>query len=168
MNHFLIFTLLTLLIQNAFSQPKIDANTKNIAFAEVAGAGGFGSVNYERKLIQKNKFKSSIRGGLGAYHVTDYEMKFNPDLLVPLTLFFYYGEKHHIDFGFGETISSMIYLDYDKMDKKRSYHLHTNFSLGYRYQKSTGGLFFKLNYTPFIEYNKNYKHWGSASLGYAF
>jgi hypothetical protein len=168
MKQFLILILLTLLIQNTFSQSEIETKTKNIVFAEVAGAGGFGSVNYERELIQRGNFKSSLRGGLGAYHVTDYEMKFNPDLLIPLTMYFYYGTIHHIDLGFGQTISSMMYLDYETMGKKRTYHLHTNLSIGYRYQKSSGGLFLKINYTPFFEFNENYTHWGSASIGYAF
>ena len=168
MKQFLIITLLILLFQNTFSQSDTETKAKNIVFAEVAGAGGFGSVNYERELIKKSKFKFSLRGGLGMYHTKDYEMKFNPDLLIPCTMFLYYGEKHHLDFGIGETVSSIVYFNYEEMDKKRNYHLHTNFSLGYRYQKSTGGIFFKISYTPFLEFNETYTHWGSASIGYGF
>tara|TARA_B100000809_G_scaffold62197_1_gene58976 strand:+ start:1835 stop:2341 length:507 start_codon:yes stop_codon:yes gene_type:complete len=168
MKQFIILIILVFVIHHVFSQTEIADRSKNIVFAEVAGAGGFGSVNYEREIIQKGHLKFSLRGGLGLYHITDFEMKFNPDLIIPLTMFFYYGKKHHIDVGFGQTISSMVYMDFKELEKKRSYHLHSNLSVGYRYQKSSGGFFFKLSYSPLLQFNQIYEHWGAASFGYGF
>ena len=81
---------------------------------------------------------------------------------------FYCGKPHHVDLGFGQTISSVIYLDYQTIGKKRSYNLQSNISVGYRYQKSSDGLFFNINYTPILEFHETYMHWGSVSFGYAF
>ena len=37
-----------------------------------------------------------------------------------------------------------------------------------RYQKNKEGVIFRASYTPIIEFNKYFRHWGGLTIGYAF
>ena len=168
MRYWIVSFILSLTNSVSFSQRDTIKEYKNSLYLEVAGAGGFGAINYEKRILKSGNFKIGLRAGLGLYHITDFEMAFNPDLLFPTTAFFYYGKQHHIEIGIGQTLSSTVYMDYDTNDKDRMHHLHTNLAIGYRYQKNTSRLLLKVSYTPIIEFNQTFRHWGSASIGYAF
>ena len=47
-------------------------------------------------------------------------------------------------------------------------NFHTNFAIGYRYQKDDGRLILGISYTPIIEFQETYRHWGAVTVGYAF
>ncbi|OQX75219.1 MAG: hypothetical protein B6D61_10860 [Bacteroidetes bacterium 4484_249] len=141
---------------------------KSLIFIEAGGSGGYGSVNYEYLLKSINKIKLSVRIGFSTYHITDYTNSFNPDILIPIAVNAYYGLNHNIDFSIGQTISNIVYADNFDFQPKRKNSFNTNLSLGYRYQKETGGFMCKIAYSPIIENNKTYRNWISLSLGYAF
>ncbi|MGB0390623.1 MAG: hypothetical protein ACPGD5_03580 [Salibacteraceae bacterium] len=164
-----IFTSLSLFIcQNAISQADSNRHARNVIFIEAGGFGGFGSINYERVFIDINKFSFSSRLGIGTYHFVDYTNSFNPDIIIPVTINALYGRNHKIEAGIGQTFSSIVKMNFSDAKTKRSTNFHTVLSLGYRYQKETGGLFFRATYTPLLEFNKYYTHWAGISIGYSF
>ena len=83
---------------------------KNTLYLEGIGIGGYGSVNYERSIIQKNNINLMARIGFGTYHILDYTNRFNPDIIIPIAINATYGKQHHIEFGIGHTIASTVYV----------------------------------------------------------
>ncbi len=142
---------------------------KHLIYLEIGGIGGFGSINYENDILLINKFSLGFRGGFSTIHILDYTRKFNPDLIFPISIYFLYGIKHKIEIGIGETISSIPVTDMENSPvHTRSTSFSTNFTIGYRYEHQKTGIFFRCGYTPIIERNKHYRHWGAISIGYAF
>jgi hypothetical protein len=151
-----------------FSQIDSIHIARNSVFIEVAGVGGYGSINYERVIYCKNYLMSTIRFGISTYHIVDYINKFNPDIIIPFTLNGIYGHSHKIELGVGETYSNIVHVDLTNFEPKRVSKFSTIFSIGYRYQKNTGGIVFRCAYTPIIEFNKYLRHWAGISFGYSF
>ena len=141
---------------------------RNLIFIEVAGVGGYGSVNYERVIYNKKYLMFAMRFGISSYHIKDYTNKINPDILIPLSINGYYGKSHKIEWGVGETFSNIVHADLTEFKPKRITNFHTNFSIGYRYQKNTGGIIFRCAYTPIIEFNRYFRHCAGISFGYSF
>jgi hypothetical protein len=86
----------------AFSQTESVHIARNFLYIEVAGVGGYGSVDYERVLYSKKYLMFAIRVGMSSYHIKDYINKLNPDILIPLAINGYYGKKHKIEYGVGQ------------------------------------------------------------------
>ncbi|HWR33474.1 MAG TPA: hypothetical protein VN451_08115 [Chitinophagaceae bacterium] len=169
MKHRLFVVILSILIgYDAFSQLDSTHIARNLIYVEAAGIGGYGSVNYERVLLVRNYLMFAVRFGLSTNHIKDYTNEFNPDILVLLALNGYYGKSHKIEWGVGETFSNIVYADLTEFKPKRITNFHTNFNVGYRYQKNTGGIIFRCTYTPIIEFNRYYRHWAGISFGYTF
>lgn len=141
---------------------------RNSLYFEIMGVGGFISLNYERIILKKKKFKIGIRTGLGTYNISDYTNKFNPDIIIPLSLNGFYGNKHKIEFGIGQTISNIVHANNSKFIPERITEIHANFTIGYRYRKKQGHFIFRCNYTPIIEFYKYLKHSAGISIGYVF
>jgi hypothetical protein len=157
-----------LICNSANSQNDTIKIAPNIIYAEVGGVGGYGSINYERVLFNKNLFMFATRLGVGTYRLYDYSRDLNPDFIIPFSLNGYYGNNHKVEIGVGQTLSSIVQADFTNDNSKRETSFHTIFSIGYRYQVNTGGLFFRCTYTPVIEHNRSYKHWAGISIGYSF
>lgn len=161
----LIFCLPTVQALIAQDSTRLAANT---IYLEAGGAAGYGSLNFERILFHQHGFSLSGRIGCGTYRLKDYTTHFNPDVLVPLTIQACYGNDHKIECGAGQAITSTVQAARTDFKPERSIGLHTIFSIGYRYQKNTNGLFFRCAYTPVIEFNRYFRHWAGLSLGYSF
>lgn len=147
---------------------KSEKAADNAIYLEIHGVGGYGSVNYERNVFRKSNIKIALRIGFSTIHFYDFTNKFNPDLIIPLLINGLYGNKHNIEFGIGQTFSSIVQSNSTDYFPARENSFSTNFTLGYRYQKPSGGIIFRIAYTPVIEKNKSYRHWGGISIGYAF
>lgn len=161
--------ILSIMISNvAFSQNDSTQITHNLLYIEVAGAGGYGSINYERVIIIKKYLMFAIRFGMSTYHIKDYTNKFNPDIMIPLFINGYYGKNHKIELGIGQTFANIVHADFTEFKPKRVTNFHTVFSIGYRYQKNIGGIFFRCAYTPIIEFNDYFRNWVGISFGYSF
>ena len=145
-----------------------DKESKNLIFIEAGGFGGYGSINYEHLVKKINKFKFSTRIGLSTYHLNDFTNRFNPDIIIPISINVYYGTQHNIDFGLGQTITNIVYANNIDYQPTRINNFNTNLSIGYRYQKETNGIVFKIAYSPVIENNKMFRHWFLLSFGYSF
>ena len=143
--------------------------SKHSVYLEIGGLGGFGSINYENKIVLKNKFSLGIRCGFSTVHIVDFTRKFNPDLIFPVSVQLLYGLKHCIEVGVGQTLSNFPAVELEKSPiHTRITNFSTTFTAGYRFIHQKTGIFFRCGYTPIIENNKYYKHWGGVSIGYAF
>ena len=142
---------------------------RHLLYAEVLGMGGLWSVNYENDISLKNKIMLGFRGGFSTVHLLDYTRKFNPDLIFPLSIHFIYGKTHGIEVGIGQTISNIPVAKMENVPvHTRATHFSTGFIVGYRFEHQRTGIILKCGYTPILEQNKQYKHWGGISIGYAF
>jgi len=165
------FFLHVLLAITLISQQRIfaqDSTNTHALYIEVLGNQFNQTYNYEYQIHYTKYWHIGLRAGLGAYHIKDFENKFNPDILMPFAIHGWYGNKHSIEAGLGQTIVSMVRFDIAEADKKRGVSMHTQFNLGYRYQKAAGGFQFRALYAPYINHNKTFRHWGGLSIGYVF
>lgn len=168
MNKWIYFIFLfTSISQFTYAKKDTIFTAKNILYIELVGIGGCGSLNYERILISKKIFMFSIRSGISAYHLKDYLNKFNPDILIPLSIYNCFGKNHKIELGLGMTYINTVHTDFTDYKVMRINDYYTNFNIGYRYQKTKDGFSFRLAYTPIILNNK-YKNWAGISMGYTF
>jgi hypothetical protein len=157
----------------SFSQIVNQKSIRNLIYLEAFGAGGYGSLNYERIVFQqRNKLppnlKIGVRLGLSTFHLRDFNNKFNPDVIIPVLINAIYGKTHHLEVGLGQTISNVAQTNGTTFAIERQTSLNSNFTAGYRYQKSERGVIFRLNYSPIISTNKVYNSWFGLSIGYGF
>ncbi|QQS29218.1 MAG: hypothetical protein IPM47_20685 [Sphingobacteriales bacterium] len=158
---------------------------KNTFFAEVGGNGTLYSVNIDQVLLAGHNFKISTRIGMGLSSSV-FEKDIDP--IIPIEGNIWFGKnKHHFEtgmgvvaaFGFDETPPATIQItengtkviQYQSGQEYTSLYAFTR--IGYRYQNSNGGLFFRAGITPTVTaYSKvegaNPKLEGSISIGYTF
>lgn len=157
----------------SFSQIETQNSVRNVIYLEALGIGGYGSINYERMLLHKKsklstKLNIGLRLGLSTLHIRDFEHNFNPDIIVPVSVNAFYGKTHHIEVGFGQTISNVVQANSTTFSVERKTTLNSNVTAGYRYQKNERGAIFRLNYSPIISSNKVFTNWFGVSIGYGF
>lgn len=170
---YLLAIIFCLFQGKSFSQTTPKNAVRNAIYLEAFGIGGYGSINYERLLFNKNKspspkFNIGLRLGLSTLHIRDFEDNFNPDIIVPVSMNAFYGKTHHIEVGFGQTISNVVQANSTDFSVERKTTLNSNLTVGYRYQKDVRGMIFRLNYSPIISSNKIYNSWFGLSIGYGF
>ena len=142
---------------------------KHLIFLEAGGLAGIGSINYQYDISLKNNFTVGFRGGLSTVHLKDYRQKFSPDFVFPFSIQFLYGDAHRAELGVGQTISNFPAADMRRSPAHiRRTNFNTTFTVGYRFDHKKTRLFYRCAYTPYIENNQLYKHWGAISIGYAF
>jgi hypothetical protein len=163
---------LTILLLSFYSISKAQEDSlsikKNSIYIEILGVGGYGSVNFEREILKIKKIKIGTRLGITTYNLTDFTTKFNPDLIIPISINAQYGNKHNLEISLGQVISIIVETNPNTYTPERTTNIHPNLTVGYRYQKTKGGFIFRINYSPIIEFYQDYKHWGGISFGYAF
>lgn len=153
----------------SFAQTDSTATTANNSVSlDILGIGGYGSLNYERTIFNFSSIRVGVRAGISTLNFTDYTTKFNPDIIIPISINALYGNKHNLELGAGQVISNIVQASKKNYKPERVFNAHANFTIGYRYQKKKGGFMFRLNYTPIIEFYNDYRHWGGVSVGYAF
>ena len=149
------------------------AQAKFSAYLELAGSAGIYSLNADYMVLELDKIRFGGRLGIGMFK-EGYEGS-GMDTYVPVSAIALYAfGAHNIEIGIGfNMISYSIRSVVDAEDRgfKRTTALLGNYVIGYRYQKTEGGLIFRASYTPFF-YNDEpfarYEHWGGISVGYAF
>ena len=148
-----------------FSTKRMAANT---VYLEVFGMGGYGSINYERLVLRHKNLHVGVRLGAGTYRLRDFETHINPDITVPFAVNAYYGKTHHIELGVGQTFTSIVKASPVDFKVMRDNSFSSNINIGYRYQKHSKGMMFRMNYNPIMSTNSVFKHWYGVSIGYAF
>lgn len=140
---------------------------RNRVYAEVLGAAGLGSLNYERVLWEGAPLEFGARIGVGVLHFTDFTRRFNPDLVLPIGVVACYGHRLKGEIGGGPSITSIVYPDEATFGPSRRSELQAWLSFGIRYQRADRRLLFRMAYTPIIEFG-DWRHWGGVSAGFSF
>jgi hypothetical protein len=158
---FLCFALINLfsIAQNPTSGSKSDSaslNTerKNTVYSELLGnAAGF-SINFDRIVFTKNS--ASISLCIGAGRVPGILINraldngFTPNFLVygiPISTNLFWGRRNnHFETGLGLTYQQGLL----SVGQRYSQSVFAVARIGYRYQKKTGGFFWKIGLTPFF------------------
>lgn len=166
MNRFSLLLLLTLLTIDYFGQ-KIE--NKNSVQFELGGHGLFYSINYERIIINGDRFKTTGQLGISYYPPNTGII----ELWIPVVIneLISLGH-HHIEIGAGYILineKKNVYIDGEF--RKRMGGFITG-RIGYRYQKTDHKLFYRVGFTPFIETGPRNSWYfypsGGASIGITF
>jgi hypothetical protein len=120
-------------------------NKKNSYYLEIMGNGFLYSINYDRIIYEKEKFK--ISGRIGFTYMPYWEVFTEvrgPG--IPLELNFLFGKRSNLlELGFGATY---FYFTDPYYDQKNYHFLMENLRLGYRHQKVDGRLLFRIAIVP--------------------
>ena len=152
---------------------------KNIVYLDLGGNAGQYAFNYGRVFHQKGKLKLSASVGFSMwYQGSISNTRWLPAIPVELTAF--YGKSnHHLEIGAGVTsyLGNSIYFDQETFESVDKVVLSAFIPLrvGYRYQKPEGGFFFRVGYTPIIDFpprtggNWSFNpYWAGLSFGKSF
>lgn len=146
---------------------KLVEQANDLIYLEAGGFGGLGSINYERVSFHKQLFQLGPRIGIGFNRFVDYQKKFNPDISIPFGVNFSFGTNWKAEIGLGTTFSSVVQVGAD-LEPERISQVHGNASIGFRYQKSSGGLLVRGGYSPIFEKFSYLRHWPYLAIGIVF
>jgi hypothetical protein len=157
--------------QKSFNDSIIKRNT---IYIEIGGQGIIGSLNYDKLFRVKKKVKTSFSCGLttfGNYTANNYDEYWG----IPLSYNFLFGKRNsHLELGIGFTVFAEVYLDeYTYVTTPyplsptyfQGHGFYTNQvdfatyltpKIGYRFQKPNGGFFFRVAFTPLINFANRY------------
>lgn len=154
----IIFTLFCVFAVSAVSaQNYQQVVKKNTLFLELGGNGGYYSINYDRIVLDKQNWKLAGRIGAMIYREELNYLESNHQLTsaVPLELSYLRGKGNHLlELGLGLTPVYQNYVNPEESRVSEQLMLATG-RIGYRYQRSEGGLFFKAGFTPMLELGAN-------------
>lgn len=128
-------------------------------YLELAGSGGLGSINYEKKV--------GLIGGQGiisysaGFSLTPIDKNNGTVLIFPVLLHTTFGKVHKAEFAIGQSFS---------ITTRGQFFLKTPVFIGYRYHKAESPFLFRVGYSPIINNitQLSVQHWGGISFGYAF
>lgn len=158
-----------------FAQKEANLDTiikKNFIYAELLGKGGYYSLNYERRFLNKNNNHLNVHIGL-AYPVGPNFVFKNSVIVMPISVYYSYGKVFQIEAGLGIN----QYIDFDSYrfaphNKGKFYSPLFNPSIGFRIENNLHYIF-RLTYCPLFDYNKYESKlyiitWLGLSFGYQF
>ena len=157
----LLSFFITLISFFCFSQEEVKEDLlvdtkRNTLYLELGGSGALYSVNYDRILTKNKYFATSFSVG-ATYWEQNYKGSFSyySNLYgMPISFNFLVGKKNHqFESGIGisefyGTAGSNFYI---MVDEEKSITTMLSLKLGYRYQRPTGGMFFRATFTPLIQ-----------------
>ncbi len=152
-----ITIILILVSQLIFGQT--ERSKRKSVYLEIAGSGGFGSINYEKLFHKKNSMEYTWRAGLS---IAPIGRNNKTGIVFPLMINALIGKRSHkLELGLGQGITVTTY---------GSFFLLTTAAVGYRYQPATANWFYRITYTPLISYLVDFQvqQWGGTSIGYTF
>ncbi|MFT5859385.1 MAG: hypothetical protein ACI865_001486 [Flavobacteriaceae bacterium] len=128
-------------------------------YLELAGSGGFGSLNFEWKFRTRGHFRWMLRTGISGSYI---DANNGAVLIFPLMVHAVYSpnvQKHSIDFGIGQSPS---------ITTNGSFFVRTPISIGYRLEPQDKRVFYRFSYTPIVSniVNFQWEHWGGITIGY--
>jgi len=154
----LLPTLLLVLISSAVRGQTDSFKRKSIYF-ELAGSGGFFSLNYEKVFSKIGTTELTWRAGLSAAPI---DRNNGTGIVFPLMVNAIVGKNtHKLELGMGQGIT---------ITTKGSFFILTTACIGYRYQAAAKPWFYRISYTPLISYLVDFQvqQWGGLSIGYSF
>jgi hypothetical protein len=127
--------------------------SRNTIYLEAFGQGLYNSISFDRLLKLNKKIKRSVSTGLTLIPSKELFV-----IATPISYNYLIGEKsnHHLELGIGFTPMFMndgniSVITGSEMHFRASQNMFFSFvtpKIGYRYQRSNGGLFFRLTFTP--------------------
>jgi hypothetical protein len=179
---FLLVLVFALVISyGATAQTETETFTaKNGVYLEVGGSSGRYAINYSKIFHQKGKLKLNASTGFSMWR--DQLNGFNTMWLpvIPLEVSALYGKSnHHLELGLGFTsyLGRTLVFDSDinELGDKVVFGAFIPLRVGYRYQKPEGGFFFRVGYTPIINFPPRtggnwsfFPYWAGVSFGKSF
>jgi hypothetical protein len=167
---------------NSFAQELPEYTYKGlVAYFELGGVNIHYTLNAEHVIGQLGNFKLNLRAGFGYKKYTSDVGLPQKFLAVPVGIqaYNYLASNSHTDWGLG-----IAYIQGINAEARSGYFNRTLVlapNVGYRFQKPTGGIFLKIQYTPgiplvefketpiFTSYKlRKYYHSGGISVGYFF
>lgn len=130
---------------------------KKAVYLEVGGSSGRYAINYSRIFHQKGKLKLNASAGFSMWPNEKIDSKTIWLPVIPVEVSALYGKSnHHLEMGFGFTSLLGTSLDlvsgtFEFRDKV-VFDAFIPLRVGYRYQKPEGGFFFRVGYTPIIDF----------------
>ena len=160
----IVLVTLTVFCQEKVTLP-FEFQHKNSIQLELFGHGVFYSINYERILLNGEKFKTTGQAGFAWYPpATDVREFWLPVSINELFSF----NKHHVEFGLGTVFTVEENLERSGKTTRAWYNLLSG-RIGYRYQKPNGRFIFRIGFTPLYELDGNEFHpLGGVTFGYSF
>ena len=139
-----------ILSAGVFAQQAKDTTkiAKNTIYTELIGFSYYYSINYDRLLFCKNKFKIAARIGVSFFPNLNNNISIMDVFSFPFEVDLLYGKKHHLEVGFGGKPLIKVYSS----DLLKVYDNYISYGLriGYRYQRPAGGFFFKFDIVPIV------------------
>ena len=171
---FLISISLSLLFSGVvFSQnDSIHAKRHQLVYLEIGGPSTIASINYEIGILQYNRLQLNARLGLGSTRFKDFQLKFNPDLTIPLGInaMLLLADRNkgtlNMEFMGGNTFSTYVKANSNFHPHRESSN-HGYLTIGPNWTFNTG-FYTRLSYCLVFEYYHRAIHWGGLSLGYQF
>lgn len=148
-------------------------NARQTLYLELGGNAVFGSVNYDLLLSKPNKkIGYGLRVGFGGIpeDSSTQEESFFSATGAPLEGYLLIGKHNHkLDLGAGVYLTSTMIPN----DKDR-FAVDPFVNAGYRYQRATGGFFFKIGvvmqklWIHNINHESLWRPWAKIGVGYTF
>jgi hypothetical protein len=148
------------------TNPSLCFKNKNSIQFELFGHGLFYSFNYERILLNGQKFKTSGQAGI-SYYPPKTNIR---DIWIPVVIDELYSfDRHHLELGFGYVFVNEAGRTSDYEVISREWNGFLTGRIGYRYQMPDGRFIFRIGFTPLYEYEFNEFHpSGGLTIGYSF
>jgi len=141
---------------------------KNQLSIELGGAGGIGSLNFERLINVKSNNKVLFRVGLSYLPLTVNNKRAFWTPILPFGFYYLNGIKHHLELGLNNSLAFTI----DNISNKKEFHYILMPSIGYRfenfYKKS---IYFAFAYSLVLSFNKDnlrFGNWLKIEVGHSF
>jgi hypothetical protein len=155
---FLVLVFALFISYGATAQTETETFTaKNAIYLEVGGSSGRYAVNYSKIFHQKGNLKLNASAGFSMWRNEKLDSRSSWLPVIPLEVTAFYGKSnHHLEMGFGVTSFLGTSLDivsgtFEFRDKV-VFNAFIPLRVGYRYQKPEGGFFFRVGYTPIIDF----------------
>jgi len=163
----ILFCIITFFPAFSQDQSSTKFQNKNSFQLDLGGHGLFYSVNYERILINGNRFKTASQIGF-SYYPASTGIR---DIWMPIGVneILSFG-KHHIEAGLGYIVIREAIRDPENNPDEWFWSGIMSGRVGYRYQKPGGRLILRAAFTPFLEHGSAHEFHpsGGVSVGYSF
>ncbi len=153
-----VFLISILLIANV-TLAQVETPKKKSLYFELAGSGGFGSINFEKHFYKKKNYEFTWRAGLSLAPI---DRNNGIGLVFPFMINLLIGKNaHKLELGLGQGIT---------ITTKGNFFALAPAAIGYRYQAESKKWFYRVTYTPLISYLFDFQiqQWGGISIGYTF
>lgn len=140
------------------------AQTNPILGFEAGGPAGLAAIHYEFSKQLNKQWQVGPTLSLGSFKVVDFQNRFNPDFIIPISLQSIYGsQKHRLVTALGLTASNIVYAK--ETGVQRNWQIAYFGRVAYRFHPSTSSKFaFQISYIPMINDDGYCRHWAGVSV----